>query len=181
MKYCSQCGEPVEHRVPEGDNRPRHVCPSCGQIHYFNPRIVAGTIPCWQGKVLLCKRAIEPRYGYWTLPAGFMENAETTTEAAMRETWEEARARVDVEGLYTMVNVPHIDQVHLFFRASLIDGEYGVGEESLDVQLFEEDNIPWEELAFPTVKETLEHFFADRQQNDFQVRVSDIRRPMRKD
>lgn len=179
MKYCSQCGSSVEHRVPEGDNRPRHVCSTCGEIHYSNPRIVAGTIPSWQGKVLLCKRAIEPRYGYWTLPAGFMENAETTTEAAIRETREEALAEVEVDGLFTMVNVPHIDQVHLFFRATLIDGRYGVGEESLDTQLFAEEEVPWEELAFPTVKETLKHFFEDRRREDYQVRVSDIRKPLR--
>lgn len=177
MKFCSNCGQAVDHIIPEGDNRPRHVCPACGTIHYQNPRIIAGTIPVWGEQVLLCRRAIEPRKGYWTLPAGFMENAETTTEAAIRETWEEAQAEVTIDGLYTMINLPHIDQVHMFFRANMTSAAHAAGEESLEVRLFEETDIPWSDLAFPTVKQTLELFFADRQRQEFPVYVQDIRRP----
>ncbi|MEQ5837740.1 NUDIX hydrolase [Marinobacter sp. NFXS9] len=180
MNYCSHCGNPVTHRIPDGDNRHRYVCDHCNRIHYENPRIVAGTVPIWEGQVLLCRRAIKPRHGYWTLPAGFMENSETTVEAAMRETREEALAEVAVDGLYTMLHVPHIDQVHLFFRARLIDGTFGVGEESLDTQLFPLTDIPWEELAFPTIRETLERFVRDTETGEFPLHVGDIRYRMGK-
>lgn len=156
MNYCSDCGEQVEQRIPDGDNRHRYVCTHCDIIHYQNPRIIAGTVPVWDNRILLCRRAIEPRYGYWTLPAGFMENQETTVEAAARETREEALAEVHIEGLYAVIDVPHIDQVHIFYRATLIDGMYGAGEESLETQLFEPSDIPWDELSFPTVRKTLE-------------------------
>lgn len=180
MHYCSSCGSSVEYRVPDGDDRQRHVCSSCGIIHYINPRIVAGTIPVWNDQVLLCRRAIEPRYGFWTLPAGFMENTETTTEAALRETMEEACARVELEGLYTVLNVPHIDQVHLYFRARMVAPEFGAGAESLETALFSEDEVPWEDLAFPTVSETLRRFFRDRSTNQrFEVVVDDIRQPLK--
>lgn len=175
MKYCSACGHPLDHRIPAGDNRHRYVCPGCETIHYQNPRIVAGTVPVWEGRILLCRRAIEPRYGYWTLPAGYMENAETTEEAAARETREEALAEVSIENLYTLIHVPHIDQVHMFYRARLTNGEFGAGEESLETRLFELTDIPWDELSFPTVRRTLEHFVEDVQRNDFPLRVSDIR------
>lgn len=177
MNYCSSCGKPVEKRIPEGDNRPRYVCGACGVIHYSNPKIVAGTIPVWDHQILLCRRAIEPRRGYWTLPAGFMENAETIPEAAQRETWEEAVAKVTLEGLYTVINLPHIDQVHMFFRATMESPEFAAGEESLETRLFREEDIPWGELAFPTVTRTLEQFFEDRLKSRFPVHVSDIRRP----
>lgn len=180
MKYCSTCGHPVEQRIPAGDNRHRYVCTNCKTIHYQNPRIVAGTVPVWEGRILLCRRAIEPRYGYWTLPAGFMENSETTEEAATRETLEEAMATVSLEGLYTMIHVPHIDQVHMFYRATLTDGAHGAGDESLEARLFARDEIPWEELSFPTVKRTLEHFIEDMERDHFPLRVSDIRDPMKK-
>ena len=176
MNYCSTCGHPVESLVPQGDNRPRFVCNACGTIHYSNPKIIAGTLSVWEDRVLLCRRAIEPRRGFWTLPAGFMENAETTIEAARRETWEEALAEVRVEGLYTVINLPHIDQVHMFFRATLTKPSFAAGEESLETRLFSEPEIPWDELAFPTVRRTLEHFFEDRQKTLFPVHVSDIRR-----
>ncbi|XOZ33873.1 NUDIX hydrolase [Halomonadaceae bacterium KBTZ08] len=177
MQYCSSCGAGVELRIPEGDDRKRHVCQDCGTIHYINPRIVAGTIPVWEDRVLLCRRAIEPRHGFWTLPAGFMENGETTTEAALRETLEEAEARVALDGLYAVFNVPHIDQVHMYFRARLTDGQYGAGPESLETALFRENEIPWGELAFPTVTETLERYFRDRNtgQPRYEVVVDDIR------
>lgn len=179
MKFCSQCGSKVEHKIPEADNRPRYVCVSCEFIHYQNPNIVAGTIPVWEDKVLLCKRAIEPRYGYWTLPAGFMENAETTTQAAIRETWEEAEARVEIDGFFSMLNVPQVDQVHIFFRAHLLEKSYSSGPESLEVELFSEDEIPWDELAFPTVKTTLRLFFEDRKSGSYGTHVADIIRPQR--
>lgn len=178
MKYCSHCGSSVEHKVPDDDNRKRFVCTSCDTIHYQNPNIVAGTIPVHEGKILLCKRAIEPRYGYWTLPAGFMENQETTEEAAMRETWEEAAAKVNINGLFTVISVPQIDQVHVYFRAELINGEFGIGPESLETKLYSEEEIPWDELSFPTVKRTLKQFFEDRKTGSYGVHVSDmIREP----
>jgi ADP-ribose pyrophosphatase YjhB (NUDIX family) len=176
MKYCSQCGFEVEVKVPDGDDRPRHVCGSCGSIHYSNPKIVVGCIPEWEGKILLCRRAIEPRYGLWTLPAGFMEDGETVQEGAVRETREEANARVEIGGLYSLFNLPHINQIYLIFRSRLLDLDFGPGAESLDVQLFAESGIPWEELAFPVVKETLELYFRDRAAGIFPLRTGHIRR-----
>ena len=175
MKYCSTCGHPVEQRIPQGDNRHRYVCISCETIHYQNPRIVAGTVPVWKGRILLCRRAIEPRYGYWTLPAGFMENSETTLEAATRETREEALAEVTVDNLYTIIHVPHIDQVHMFYRATLISEDFGAGEEPLETQLFALEDIPWDELSFPTVRRTLELYVEDVRNEHFPVHVDDIR------
>ncbi len=180
MNYCSTCGHPVEQRIPAGDNRHRFVCPNCKTIHYQNPRIVAGTVPVWENRILLCRRAIEPRHGYWTLPAGFMENSETTIEAAVRETLEEALAEVTIEGLYTIIHVPHIDQVHMFYRASITNGHFGAGEESLESALFTIDEIPWDELSFPTVRRTLEHFVADIQSDAYPIRISDIRHSIRR-
>ncbi|MBU2331577.1 MAG: NUDIX hydrolase, partial [Gammaproteobacteria bacterium] len=161
MKYCNQCGDPVLVRVPDGDNRPRFVCDSCQTVHYQNPRIVAGCVPVWDDRVLLCRRAIEPRRGYWTLPAGFMENGETMQQAAERETLEEACARVRDLQLYTLFDLPHINQVYMFFRAELVDLDFCAGDESLEVKLFHQQDIPWSELAFPTIGRTLECFFAD--------------------
>lgn len=174
MKFCSQCGNDVEQKIPEADNRLRFVCVSCGIIHYQNPNIVSGTLPIYGDKVLLCKRAIEPRYGYWTLPAGFMENKETTSEAAIRETWEEAEAVVEIGKLFSMISVPQVDQVHIFFLARLLEPKYAAGSESLEVELFSEDEVPWEDIAFPTVKKTLKLFFADRVKGDFGTHVTDI-------
>ncbi len=179
MKFCSHCGNKVEHKIPEGDNRPRYVCEPCDFIHYQNPNIVAGTLPVYKDKVLLCKRAIEPRYGYWTLPAGFMENKETTQEGAVRETWEEAEATVEITQLFSMINVPQIDQVHIFFLANLSEPKFASGSESLEVALFSEQEIPWDEIAFPTVKKTLELFFEDRKKGHFGMHVEDIIRPPR--
>ncbi|WP_372965579.1 NUDIX hydrolase [Marinobacter sp.] len=175
MKYCSTCGQPVEQRIPEGDNRYRYVCVSCDTIHYQNPRIIAGTVPVWDGRILLCRRAIEPRYGYWTLPAGFMENAETTIEAAARETREEALAEVSIDGLYSIIDVPHINQVHMFYRATLLDGSFGAGEESLESRLFAADEIPWDEISFPTVKKTLKLFLNEMETGNYGVHITDIR------
>lgn len=165
MKFCSECAHPVSLLIPADDNRLRHVCEQCGTIHYQNPKMVVGSIPVWEHngatRVLLCRRAIEPRYGYWTLPAGFMENEETTGEAALRETFEEAGARIELHELFSLLNVPHVHQVHLFYRATLLDLDYQAGTESLEVQLFSEDEIPWDDIAFPTVGQTLRFFFAD--------------------
>lgn len=180
MKYCSTCGAQVEQRIPQGDNRHRYVCVACDTIHYQNPRIVAGTVPVMDGQVLLCRRAIEPRYGYWTLPAGFMENSETTLEAAARETREEALANVTMEELYTVIHVPHIDQVHMFYRATLLTDDFGAGEESLETRLFSLSEIPWDELSFPTVRRTLELFLQDYPKSSYPVHVEDIRYRMGK-
>jgi len=166
MKFCSECAHPVALSIPAGDNRPRHVCAQCGAIHYQNPKMVLGSIPVWerdgQLQVLLCKRAIEPRYGYWTLPAGFMENNETTAEAALRETVEEAGANIELGPLFSLLNVARVHQVHMFYLATLRNLDFAPGEESLDVRMFTEQEIPWDDLAFPTIRTTLELFFADR-------------------
>lgn len=164
----------MTRRIPDGDTRPRDVCDHCSTIHYENPKIVAGCLPLWEDGVLLCRRAIEPRYGLWTLPAGFMENEETTSEAAARETLEEARARVDIEGLYTLFNLPHISQVYLMFRARLRDLDFGPGTESLEVALFQEHEVPWDELAFPAVRETLKLYFRDRREGAYPFRAGDL-------
>ncbi|MFS2023536.1 NUDIX hydrolase [Massilia sp. GER05] len=188
MKFCSECAHPVTVAIPEGDNRPRYVCTHCGTIHYQNPKMVIGSIPVWEQdgelKVLLCKRAIEPRYGYWTLPAGFMENGETTSAAAARETEEEAGANIELGNLFTLLNVVHVHQVHMFYLARLVDLDFAPGIESLDVQLFSEAEIPWADLAFPTIRTTLELFFADRAQmreagGTYGFHTRDIAGPMR--
>jgi ADP-ribose pyrophosphatase YjhB (NUDIX family) len=187
MKFCSECAHPVALAIPEGDNRLRYVCAQCDAIHYQNPKMVIGSLPVWEQdgevKVLLCKRAIEPRYGYWTLPAGFMENSETTAEAAVRETEEEAGANVELGPLYTLLNVAHVHQVHLFYLARLRDLDFAPGIESLEVKLFSEQEIPWDDLAFPTIRMTLELFFADRHKmregGSYGFHTQDIVRPMR--
>lgn len=171
MNFCNRCGNPVSWATPAGDSRPRHVCSHCGTIHYQNPLIVAGCLPVWQDdRVLLCRRAIEPRRGYWTLPAGFMENGETLAEAAARETLEEACARVRDLALYTLFDLPHINQVYMLFRAELADLDFAAGEESLEVRLFRQTEIPWQDLAFPSIARTLECYFADRPGRHFPIR-----------
>jgi ADP-ribose pyrophosphatase YjhB (NUDIX family) len=174
MNYCSQCGDAVLHRIPEGDNRPRFVCESCEMIHYQNPKIITGCLPFFEDKVLLCKRSIAPREGYWTLPAGFLENGETTSQGALRETVEEANASATIIELYTLFSLPHISQVYMFYRAKLVDLDFHPGEESLETRLFEEHEIPWDELAFPVITETLRHYFIDLPNNEFPVRAQDI-------
>lgn len=176
MKYCSHCASELEYRIPTGDNRQRHVCPACQTIFYQNPRIVAGTIPVFNGQILLCRRAIEPRKGYWTLPAGFMENGESTEQAAIRETEEEAGATVKLKSLFSAVTVPFIDQVHIFFLAEMSSADFSAGEESLEVELFSEQDIPWKELAFPTVSQTLRRYFANASANQ-PTHVFDITPP----
>ncbi len=176
MKFCSECGTPVAQLVPAGDNRARDVCPACATIFYSNPKMVVGCLPEWEDKVLLCRRAIEPQYGKWTLPAGFMENHETTEQGAVRETQEEAGANVQPLHLYTLCNLPHISQVYLMFRARLLDLNFSAGEESLEVRLFAEDEIPWDQIAFLTIEYTLRQYFADRRTGEFPLRVADIPR-----
>lgn len=179
MRFCSLCGSTVELRQPVDDNRTRYVCTACNEVHYQNPKLIVGTIPVWQGKVLLCRRAIEPRYGLWTLPAGFMENGETTTQGAARETLEEANAQVSIGELYSMYNLPYINQVHLLFRAELINLDFSPGFESLEVQMFDEKDIPWDTLAFRPVLLTLQHYFADRKSGDFKFHMGDLLPPVR--
>ncbi|MES2624402.1 MAG: NUDIX hydrolase [Pseudomonadota bacterium] len=174
MKYCNLCGKTVSLRIPESDDRERHVCDSCGQIHYLNPRIIVCSLPCYEDKVLLCKRAIEPRYGLWTLPGGFMENGESTLQAAIRETREEANAHIDSLELYSLFNVIHINQVHLFFRARLKNLDFSAGDESLEVALFKQDEIPWDNMAFPAVGSTLQQYFLDLPLNNFTLRIADV-------
>ncbi len=174
MNFCSNCGARVDFRIPPGDALPRHVCDACGTIHYQNPKVVVGAIPRWGDRILLCRRAIEPRLGYWTLPAGFMENAETTAAGAARETLEEACARIVVGEMFTLINVPHISQVHIVHLADLIDLDFRPGEESLEVALFGEDEIPWDEIAFRTIGLTLRHFFADRRAGRFAFHTCDL-------
>jgi len=190
MKFCSECAQPVSLLIPPDDTRPRYVCEHCGTIHYQNPKMVIGSIPLWESdgesRVLLCKRAIEPRHGYWTLPAGFMENDETTDEAAIRETMEEAGARIELHELFSLLNVPHVHQVHMFYRATLLDLDYSAGVESLEVRLFSEAEIPWDEIAFPTVSHTLKQFFTDlarirSEGGCYRLHTRDIRKPMRQD
>jgi ADP-ribose pyrophosphatase YjhB (NUDIX family) len=178
-RYCSVCGKSIARRVPPGDNRERDCCDECGTIHYVNPRPVVGTIPVWGDQVLLCKRAIEPRYGKWTLPAGFMEIGETTAEGAIRETAEEAGARIQLGPLFSMLDVPHVEQVHLFFCARLLDLDFSPGQESLEVRLFVESEIPWDELAFRTVSTTLRWYFEDRARGTFSTHADAIRPPVR--
>ena len=163
MKYCTLCGNHVSFKIPPDDNRARFVCHSCGEIHYQNPKNVVGTIPLWEEKILLCRRAIEPRRGLWTLPAGFLELQETTAQGAQRETLEEAGAQIEIGPLFSILNVAHIGQVHWFYLAQMKSANFSTStSESLEVALFEEKEIPWDDIAFLTVKTTLEHFFADR-------------------
>ena len=174
MKYCSHCRALVSFIVPEGDNRQRYVCDECEFIFYENPRIIAGTIPVFEGQVLLCKRAIEPRLGYWTLPAGFMENGETTQQAALRETYEEAYATPQLGALFSVCNLSKGNQVHLYYLAEMTVAEYGSGPESLEVELYNEADIPWHDLAFGTVTETLKRYFEDQKQGLMQLHHMDF-------
>jgi ADP-ribose pyrophosphatase YjhB (NUDIX family) len=162
IRHCRACGTAVKYQTPAGDNRERAVCPACGTVHYENPLTVVGTVPVWGDQVLLCKRAIEPRRGLWTLPAGFMELGETTADGAMRETLEESGAQIRLDGLFTVLNVVRVGQVHLFYRATMLAPDLDPGDESLEARLFREDEVPWDELAFRTVRETLLRFFDDR-------------------
>jgi ADP-ribose pyrophosphatase YjhB (NUDIX family) len=163
VHFCRACGTAVKHRVPDdGDTKERAVCPQCDTVHYINPLLVVGTLPVYHdGRVLLCKRAIEPRKGFWTLPAGFMEMDETTAEGAARETHEEAGADISLGALFSLINVARVGQVHLFYLADLQSDCFAPGPESWEVALFKQDAIPWDDIAFPTVRMTLERYFED--------------------
>jgi ADP-ribose pyrophosphatase YjhB (NUDIX family) len=174
IKHCRVCGHFTEYRVPPEDNRDRAICTRCGEIHYENPINVVGTVPVWGEQVLLCRRNIEPRRGLWTLPAGFLELGESTSEGAHRETDEEAGARIELLGLFTVLNVVRAGQVHFFYRARLHDTDFAPGPETIEARLFREPEIPWDELAFRTVRETLKHYFADRRRGEFGVHAGDI-------
>jgi ADP-ribose pyrophosphatase YjhB (NUDIX family) len=178
MNYCSNCGSRVVLRTPSGDDRPRYICDACHTIHYQNPRVVTGCIAQWEHQILLCRRAIEPRYGMWTLPAGFLENGESTAQAAARETLEEANARVVIDAPFSLIDIPRINQVYVMFRARLLALDYAPGSESLEVQLFREEAIPWGKLAFAAVEQTLVFFFEDRRSGRFRMHNEAIwRRP----
>ena len=164
MKFCPECGQPVQVKVPEGDHLPRHVCSACAAIHYHNPKIVVGCVPEHEGRILICRRAIEPRLGFWTIPAGFMENDETLQQGAARESREEALAEVEIGSMLAVVHVLHARQVHVMFRARLTTPEFGAGEESLEVTLCDPGDIPWRDIAFPSVRFALERYLEDRAQ-----------------
>jgi ADP-ribose pyrophosphatase YjhB (NUDIX family) len=176
MKFCSECGAAVERRIPEGDSLPRYVCPSCHAIHYQNPKLVVGCIPEWEGRILLCRRAIEPRSGWWTVPAGFLELGETAVAGALRETLEEANARVEVGQLYALYSIPHISQIYLIFRARMLDLDFSPGAETTEAALFAEADVPWDQLAFATVRNTLQHYYDDRRAGKYKVHVGTIER-----
>ncbi len=178
MNYCSHCGARVSLKVPPGDNFPRHVCDHCGTIHYQNPKVVVGALATWDDKILMCKRAIEPRYGCWTLPAGFMENNETCGEAAIRETAEEAGARIALGPMFTFVDLPHISQIHIIYRARLLDLDFQPGEESLEATLMSEEQIPWDEIAFRSVSYTLKAFFEDQRRGLFDLHTTSLSIPL---
>jgi ADP-ribose pyrophosphatase YjhB (NUDIX family) len=174
IQHCPACGSPVAYRVPPDDNRERATCTACGTIHYENPLNVVGTVPVWQDQVLLCRRNIEPRFGLWTLPAGFMELGETTAEGAARETDEEAGARIELQGLFSVLNVVRVGQVHLFYRARMLDTTLAPGPETIEARLFHEHEVPWDQLAFRTVRVTLERYFDDRRRGEFGLHCTDI-------
>ena len=174
IRYCSACGAGVSYRVPAEDNGERAVCTGCGLVHYENPLVVVGTVPVWGDQVLLCKRAIEPRRGLWTLPAGFLELGESTAEGAVRETIEESGAQIELGALFTLLNVVRVGQVHLFYLATMRSPELDPGPESLEARLFVEDEIPWDQIAFRTVRETLKHYFEDRRQGQYGLHCADI-------
>ena len=175
IKHCKQCGAKVVYRLPDdGDTKARAVCTACNTVHYENPLNVVGTVPHWGDQVLLCKRNIEPRFGKWTLPAGFMELDETTSEGAARETVEEAGAQFEMQDLFSLLNVARVGQVHLFYRARLLSDQFNPGTETIEARLFTEADIPWDEIAFRTVKETLERYFADRRTGHYGFHTVDI-------
>lgn len=181
MKYCSECAGQVALLIPEGDNRHRYVCSQCGTIHYENPRIIGGTLPVYGSKVLLCRRAIEPRAGYWTLPAGFMEQGETLEEGAVRETFEEAGITITAGQLLTSISVPHISQVHIFFLANMQNKQHATSTtESTEVKLFNFKDIPWDDIAFPTVSRTLKHYIEDLEEGVIHTRIFDQRYPLKR-
>lgn len=176
MNFCSACGAEVRLTVPQADNRERHVCIKCSTIHYINPKIVSGCIVEWEDQILLCKRAIEPRYGLWTLPAGYMEIGESTAQAARRETLEEANATVEIIDLYMLINLPYVNQVYMLYRSRMVERQFSSTPESLEVNLYHEHEIPWDLLAFPAIRETLRYYYQDKRTGQFRIRTGEINR-----
>jgi len=174
MKYCSNCGMRVVRRVPYGDHVPRYVCDHCQTVHYDNPRVIVGCIAEWNGRILLCRRSIEPRRGYWTVPAGFMENGESSVEGALRETWEESGTRIELEGLYSVFDIPEIHQVYLIYRGHLLSPKYNPGSESMDVRLMKPMEIPWDQLTYPAVGSILERYIRERGDGGFGIYVGSL-------
>lgn len=162
MKFCSACGHAVDHLVPPGDHLPRAVCPACETVHYQNPKVIAGCVPVWEDKVLMCRRNIEPRLGLWTFPAGFLEMSETSGQGAARETLEESQAEVDIGGLLAVINVPYVSQIYMIYRGQMRSPHHAVTPESSETRLMREDEIPWDDIAFPTIWHSLKFFFEDR-------------------
>ncbi len=174
MNFCSECGAAVQRIIPDGDDRPRYVCASCGVIHYRNPKIVVGCIPEYGDRILLARRAIEPRLGAWTLPAGYMENGESVAEGARRETWEETRAVVEDLSLFGVFSIIHIHQVYMMFRGRLAEKTFSPTPESSEVRLFSEADIPWDAISFRVVEKTLKRYFADQSAGAFDLHTEDI-------
>jgi len=174
MNYCSNCGHPLTQCTPPGDDRARYCCNACGAVHYQNPVMVVGCIPEKGNRILLCRRAIEPSRGKWTLPAGYLENGETVAQGAIRETLEEAHARIEIIAPYALYNICYVNQLYLMFRARLIDNDFSPGTESLEVRLFDEGEIPWQELAFTVMRKTLLQYFKDRADGRFSFFIDDI-------
>ena len=175
IKFCTACGSPTELKSPPDDDHVRSICTNCGLVHYSNPKMVVGCIPELNGQILLCKRNIEPRKGKWTLPAGYLENGESVQEGALRETKEETRASVQIIDPYRLFNIVFVDQIYFMFRANLTSAKFGPTNESTDVRLFEEKNIPWDNIAFEVIKQTLEHYFSDREKGKFPFKIFDLR------
>jgi len=167
FKFCNQCGSPLSYRIPPGDDRSRYVCDECGSVHYENPKVVVGCIPIWEEKVLLCRRAIEPGHGKWTLPAGYLENGETAEEGAVRETWQEAGAQVEIVQPYALFSLTFADHIYFMFHARMLSPHVAPGQESLSAKLFDASEIPWAEIAFSVIRETLERFLEDRSRGRF--------------
>lgn len=174
MNFCTNCGGATAEKIPLGDHQVRRVCTQCSYIHYVNPKVICGALALWENKVLLCRRAIEPRYGLWTLPAGYMELFETMEQGAARETREEAEAEVEIQQLYCMYNIPRIGQIYILFKANLAEGKFGAGEETIESRLFTEEEIPWNDLAFPSVERTLRHYFEDRKTGQFATHLETL-------
>lgn len=174
MKFCADCGHPVELRIPSDDHAPRSICTVCGMVHYRNPKVIVGCVPEWQGRILMCRRNIEPRRGLWTFPAGFLEMGETSGEGAARETHEEAQAEVDIGGLLAVINVPYVSQIYMIHRGRMKSEHHGVTHESSETRLMREDEIPWDEIAFPTIWHSLKFFFADRARGVEEIHALDL-------
>ena len=176
MNFCSNCGAVnLEFIIPKGDSRPRHVCKNCEVIHYSNPKMVVGCLPIWEDKVLLCKRAIEPRYGFWNVPSGYLENGETADAGAAREVWEEAEAKVEIIGVHSVYSIPQINQIYIHYLAHLVDGKFGVGEESLESKLFTKEEIPWKELAFTSSTFSIKRYFDDVRDGTRKTHIGEFR------